>query len=123
MKRATLGTIAALNEPRSNTFENHRADLENIRAAFGIGLGNIDSSHTRSNIFVLVSATFYKKMAHRYPFEIKSSHPFHIIAVYVDNFLHSIAVSLSGEKGVSTKESQMVRHSVAKSRAVDGKCS
>lgn len=123
IKRATVGTMAARNEPTSDTFEDYRAALAEIRTAMEIGLGHIDSSHTKWNNVISDSASFYKDMANRYPTEDETSHLFHNTADSVHNSLRSRAVSLSGPESNSTKLAQMVRLYVAELKAVDDECS
>lgn len=103
IKRATVGIMAAQNEPISDEFENHRAALAKIQTAFGIELGNIDSSHANSNKFISHYGSFYKDMVYLYPTENKTSRSFHIVSDSVQNSLRSRAVSLSEPERICTK--------------------
>lgn len=109
--------MATRYEPACDKFEEYRATVAKIWAAFHIELGNIDSPPTKSNNFTSGYASLYKDVPVCYPPKNETGHLLHAFADPVYNRMRSPASCSSGPESTATKSARMVRSTVAELNA------
>lgn len=107
IERSMVGTMATKYEPKSDKFGGNRAAVAEIWPVFEIGIGNTNSSHTKSINFVFGNASFYKNVAHRDLSTSLTIFRFHTFPDSVYDGLQYRAASLSRPKCTTTRRAQM----------------